>query len=291
MKIGIHTVSFSYPNQPDSIADTLKDITLTCEKGGFYSIWPMDHYFQISFHGPPTEPMLEVYTTLSYMAGITSKVKLGALVTGVVYRYPGILAKTVTSLDVLSKGRAYLGIGAAWNQEESEGLGVPFPPLKERFERLEETLQIVKSMWSDKEEPFHGKYYTLQRPLNSPHNISKPHPPIVIGGMGEQKTLKLVAKYADGCNFFGRAGFDVLKHKLDVLKNYCVKFNRNYDDIEKTTLISVDLSEIKPEDLINNLKELRKLGFTQAILTIHNDHEITPLNVISDEVIPAVADL
>ena len=148
MKIGIHTVNFTYPGGADSIADTLSEIVKTCEKGGFYSVWPMDHYFQIGNHGPPEHEMLETYSTMAFMAGITKKIKIGALVTGVIYRYPGILVKTITTLDILSKGRAYLGIGAAWNEQESRGLGVPFPPLKERFERLEETLQIVKQMWS-----------------------------------------------------------------------------------------------------------------------------------------------
>ena len=289
MKIGIHTVNFTYPER-NSIADTLKEITQTCEKGDFYSIWPMDHFFQISFHGPPEHEMLETYTTMAFMAGITTKIKIGALVTGVVYRYPGILAKTVTTLDVLSNGRAYLGIGAAWNEEESRALGVPFPPLKERFERLEETLQITKQMWSGKEEPYNGKYYQLERTLCSPMPVSKPHLPILIGGMGEKKTLKLVAKYANACNFIARASEDELKHKLDVLRNYCTQFERNYDEIEKTFLLTVDLSKTSTKELLTSLKGFNNLGFSHAIFTIRNDHELENLDKIAEEIIPVVAD-
>ncbi len=289
MKIGIHTVNFTYP-KGDSIADTLKEITQACEKGNFYSIWPMDHFFQISFHGPPEHEMLETYSTMAYMAGITSKIKIGALVTGVVYRYPGILVKTVTTLDVLSKGRAYLGIGAAWNEEESKALGVPFPPLKERFERLEETLQITKQMWSSNDGPYNGKYYTLERTLCSPIPVSNPHPPLLIGGTGEKKTLKLVAKYANACNFIARMSDDELQHKLDVLKNYCTKFGRNYDEIEKTFLLTIDFSETNPTKILSDLKRFSNLGFTHAIFTIRNDHNLENIDKISEEVIPAVSD-
>lgn len=289
MKIGIHTVNFTYP-EGNSIADTLKEITQTCEKGDFYSIWPMDHFFQISFHGPPEHEMLEVYTTMAYMAGITKNIKIGALVTGVVYRYPAILVKTITTLDVLSKGRAYLGIGAAWNEEESKALGVPFPPLKERFERLEETLQIAHQMWSGKREPYIGKHYQLEQTLCSPMPVSKPHPPILIGGAGEKKTLKFVAKYADACNFIARMSKEELQHKLDVLKDYCSQFGRNYDDIEKTFLYTVDFAEINSHKLLADLKELSGLGFSHAIFTIRKDHELANLEKIAEEIIPAVAD-
>ena len=289
LKVGIHTVNFTYPNS-ESIADTLKEITQACEKGGFYSIWPMDHFFQISFHGLPEHEMLETYSTMAFMAGITKKMKIGALVTGVVYRYPGILAKTVTTLDILSKGRAYLGIGAAWNEEESRALGVPFPPLKERFERLEETLQITKQMWSGKQEPYHGKYYQLEKTLCSPMPVTKPHPPILIGGM-EKKTLKLVAKYADACNFIARASKEELKHKLDVLRNYCTQFGRNYEEIEKTFLLTIDLATTSTKDIVSELKEFNALGFSHAIFTIRNDHNLEVIDKISAEVIPTVADL
>src|SRR4051794_10869716 len=188
--------------------------------------------------------MMEGYSTLSYIAGKTERVKLGTLVTGIIYRYPGILVKTATTLDVLSGGRSYFGVGAAWYEREALGLGVPFPPLKERFERLEEVLQIAQQMWSGKTAPYQGKYYQLAEALTLPQPVSKPHPPIMIGGMGEQKTLRLVAKYADACNFFSHGGVTVLQEKLDVLKRHCDKLGRPYDEIEKTTLGTVDLSQM-----------------------------------------------
>ena len=291
MKIGIHTDSFSYPGGSKSIADTLAEIVKTCEKGGFYSVWPMDHFFQIGNHGPPEQEMLETYSTMAFMAGITNKIKIGALVTGVIYRHPGILVKTVTTLDILSKGRAYLGIGAAWNEQEARGLGVPFPPLKERFERLEETLQIVKQMWSGNEQPFNGKYYHLERPLNSPQPLTRPHPQILIGGTGEKKTLKLVAKYADACNIFSGQDINVVKHKLDVLKMHCEKVGRNYDEIEKTFLLTVDMAKTTPEQIIADLKKYHTLGFSHGIFTIRNDHDLKIIEKISQEIIPVVSDL
>ena len=205
MKIGLQIPSFTWPGGPEKIGRKLAEIARTAEHAGFVSLWVMDHFFQIGGVGPVENEMLESYATLAYLAGLTKKVKLGAMVTGVVYRHPGILIKTVTTLDVLSGGRAYLGIGAAWNEQEAHGLGIPFPPLKERFERLEETLQIAHLMWSGKQDPFEGKYYHTRPASQQPATLSKPHPPILIGGMGEKKTLRLVAKYADACNLFARA--------------------------------------------------------------------------------------
>ena len=231
MRIGLQIPYFTYPGGPAQLGSTLADMARTADEGGFYSLWVMDHFFQIRVAGPPESDMLEGYSTLSYLAGITQNVKLGTLVTGVIYRYPGILVKTATTLDVLSGGRAYLGIGAAWNEEESAGLGIPFPPVKERFERLEETLQIAKQMWAGDESPYNGQHYQLARLLNSPQPLTKPHPPILIGGAGEKKTLRLVAQYADACNLFGRMGMDVLRDKLDVLKRHCDAVGRDYDEI------------------------------------------------------------
>src|SRR5207249_6782506 len=215
MKIGLQIPSFTWPGGPSQIAPTLARIGRAAEEAGFASLWVMDHFFQIGMVGPPEEPMLEGYSALSYLAGVTRHVKLGTMVTGVTYRYPGILVKTITTLDVLSGGRAYLGIGAAWNEADHVGLGVPFPPLAERFERLEETLQIVHQMWSGDEKPYNGKYYHLARLLNSPQTVQRPHPPILIGGSGERKTLRLVAQYGDACNLFTRLGKEALQHKLD----------------------------------------------------------------------------
>ena len=293
MRIGLQIPRFTWPGGTKEIAPRLTDIAQAADQGGFYSLWVMDHFFQIRGVGEPEEPMLEGYSTLSYLAGKTQNVHLGTLVTGVVYRHPGILVKTVSTLDVLSEGRAYFGIGAAWNEQESHGLGVPFPPVKERFERLEETLQIALQMWSGKEEPYNGKYYQLERTLNSPQPISKPHPPIMIGGMGEQKTLLLVAKYANACNLFGRAGIDTLRHKLDVLRQHCEEVGRPYDEIEKTVLGTVHLApgQMSVQDLIDQCKELADIGIQQYIFNMPNVQDVEPVKTIGREVIPAVAEL
>jgi F420-dependent oxidoreductase-like protein len=257
----------------------------------------MDHFFQIggrdprSFLGPAEDEMMEGYSTLSYLAGFTRRVRLGTLVTGVVYRYPGILVKTVTTLDVLSGGRAYLGIGAAWNEREARGLGIPFPPIQERFERLEETLQIANQMWSENNGAFNGKYYQLAETLCNPQPLSKPHPPILIGGGGERKTLRLVAKYADACNLMGRLSDDDLRSKLDILKSHCDEVGRDYNAIEKTTLTSVHLApgQTTPRDVIKDCQRLAGLGFQHVIFNMPNVQDITPLEVFGRKIIPAVA--
>src|SRR5512142_2775069 len=262
MRIGLQVPNFTYPAGPGHLREDLAAIARAADEAGFYSLWVMDHFFQIgnrdrrSGLGPPEEEMLESYSALSYFAGLTQRVKLGTLVTGVVYRYPGILIKTVTTLDVLSGGRAYFGVGAAWNEVESRGLGVPFPPPKERLERLEETLQIARQMWSGSEEPYNGKYYHLERTLCSPQPLSKPHPPIMVGGGGEKKTLRLVAQYADACNLFARAGEEALLHKLDVLKRHCDEVGRDYSAIERTTLNTVWIApdKLSPKDVIAEIR-------------------------------------
>ena len=200
MKLGLQIPSFTWPGGAEQIAATLTRIGQSAEEAGFASLWVMDHFFQIEMIGKPDEPMLEGYSALNFLASVTQRIRLGTLVTGVIYRYPGILIKTVTTLDVLSQGRAYFGIGAGWYEHEAKALGVPFPPLKERFERLEETVQIALQMWSDKSEPFNGNHYRLAQTLNVPQPLCKPHPPIMIGGAGEKRTLALVAKYADACD-------------------------------------------------------------------------------------------
>jgi F420-dependent oxidoreductase-like protein len=186
--------------------------------------------------GGPELDMLEAYTGLGFCAGVTSRIKLGTMATGIVYRHPGILLKTVTTLDVLSGGRAYLGIGAAWYEQEAKGLGVPFPPLAERFEWLEETLQVVRQMWSTDDGPFDGKHYQLAETLNSPQPLRQPHPPIMIGGGGEKKTLRLVARYGDACNVFAGSGPAEVEHKLAVLREWCEVEGRPYDEIRRTVL-------------------------------------------------------
>jgi F420-dependent oxidoreductase-like protein len=299
MKIGLQVPNFTWPGGPTNIATKLAEIATAADEAGFSSLWVMDHFFQIggrnpqSGLGPAEDEMLEGYSVLSYLAGITKQVKLGTMVTGVIYRYPGILAKTVTTLDVLSKGRAYLGIGAAWNEREALGLGVPFPPVAERFERLEEALQIVQQMWSGKRTSFQGKYYQLAETLNSPQPLTQPHPPILIGGSGEKKTLRLVAQYADACNLFAAPDSEVLRHKLDVLKAHCERLGRDYARIEKTTLGTAWLASghMNAADMVAQCRLLSGLGIQQAIFNMPNVHEIAPLVTFGKEIIPAVAEL
>src|SRR5437764_9218543 len=195
MRIGLQVTSFTWPNQQGSLGETFGLIAQRAERAGLFSLWVMDHFFQISGVGPAEHEMLEGYSALAFAAARTNRIKLGTMVTGVTYRYPGLLVKTVTTLDVLSGGRAYLGIGAAWNEEEHRGLGVPFPPLAERFERLGETLQIAHQMWKGDEQPYQGKQHQLARPLNSPSSVEKTHPHILNVGAGAPKTLRRLAPY------------------------------------------------------------------------------------------------
>jgi F420-dependent oxidoreductase-like protein len=299
MNIGLQLPNFTWPGGPGAIAGKLAEIARTADEAGFASLWVMDHFFQIGSRdrstglGPAEDEMLEGYSTLAYLAGFTKKVKLGTLVTGVIYRHPGILAKTVTTLDVLSGGRAMLGIGAAWNERESKGLGIPFPPIAERFRRLEETLQIVRQMWSENNGPYEGRYYQLVETLNSPQPLSKPHPPILIGGTGEKKTLRLVAQYADACNLFARLGHDTIRAKLDILKQHCDKVGRDYAAIEKTTLDTVHLApgQLNAADVIEQCRAWAEIGIQHAIFNMPNVQDITPLEVFGRDVIPAVAAL
>ena len=293
MKIGLDIADFTWPAGPAKIGSTLGDIARTADEVGFDSIWVMDHFWQIRMNGPEHHEMLEGYSALSYIAAVTKRAKLGTMVTGVVYHHPGILAKTVTTLDVLSGGRAWLGIGAAWNEAESRGLGIPFPPIKERFERLEETLQICQQMWEGKrgsEKPFRSEHYQLERPLNSPQSLTRPHPPILIGGGGEKKTLRLVAQYADACNLFPTPE---IPRKLDILREHCQAVGRNYDDIEKTSLFTFDLGD-NGENLgkvIGGLKWLAGMGIQTVIGHVPKMYETKRLEAIGEKLIPAVANL
>jgi F420-dependent oxidoreductase-like protein len=292
MRIGLQVPSFTWPGGDAAIGPKLAEIARKADEAGFYSLWVMDHFFQIRNVGQPEEPMLESYTTLGYLASITHRVKLGAMVTGVIYRYPGILMKTVNTLDVLSGGRAYFGIGAAWFEGEARGLGVHFPPIKERFQMLEETLQIAHQMWRDEIKPYQGQHYQLEQTLNHPKPITRPHPPILIGGEGEKKTLRLVAQYADACNLFARDNYEVnLPHKLDVLKQHCDTLGRDYAEIEKTTLSGVHLApgHMTVAQVIEKCRRLADLGFDQAIFNLPNISEMTPLDIFHDEIIPAAA--
>jgi F420-dependent oxidoreductase-like protein len=290
VKIGLQIPDFTRPEGPATLGPALRDVARTADDAGFDFIAVMDHFFQIGVIGPPEHEMLEAYTTLGYLAACTSRATLVTLVTGVIYRQPAILAKIVTTLDVLSGGRAWLGIGAAWNEEESRGLGIPFPPVAERFERLEETLQICLQMWSGDETPYQGKYYQLERPLNVPQALSRPHPSIMIGGSGEKKTLRFVAKYAQACNLF--PGPD-LARKLDVLRAHCDAEGRDYDEIEKTCYFIFDTGDKgeKVGEMVDQLGNLAEMGFHAAMGAVANVWDVTPLEIIGSEVIPAVAGL
>jgi F420-dependent oxidoreductase-like protein len=292
MKLGLHIPDFTWPDGPPRLGAQLAEVASAADEAGFDRLSVMDHVWQIGHNGPPEHEMLEAYTTLGYLAGKTTRVSLMTLVTGVVYRSPGLLAKMVTTLDVLSGGRAWLGIGAAWNEEESRGLGLFFPPLAERFECLEEALQICLQLWSGDQAPYDGRYYHLARTLNSPQSLTRPHPPVLIGGSGEKKTLRLVARYAQACNFFAGPGPD-LQHKLDVLRAHCQAEGRPYEDVEKTVGYTFDVGE-KGErvgQIIEDLKNLASFGVQVAHGRVQRVSDLAPIEVIGKEIIPAVADL
>jgi F420-dependent oxidoreductase-like protein len=291
MKASIQIASFAWPGGDAAIGPTLARIGRAADEGGFDTVWVMDHFFQIEgMLGTVESPMLEGYSALSFLAGVTERVRLGTLVTGVVYRLPGYLAKTVTALDVLSGGRAWLGIGAAWYQREAEGLGFPFPPLGTRFEQLEETLRILLKMWSGDRSPFEGNQFRLAEPINSPQVVSKPHPPILVGGGGEQRTLRLVARYADACNLQAYIGPAAIRRKFDALRRHCQEQARDYDDISKT-VAGVIYTGQPASEVVEQCRGLAAIGADHVIFNVADDHEITPLETLSREVLPALAGL
>jgi len=287
MKLGVHIADFTFPGGSRTLADDLTRIAQAAEENGFARVSVMDHVWQISVVGPEDHDMLEAYTTLGYLAARTSTVELLAWVTAVVYREPGLLAKQISTLDVLSGGRAMLGIGAAWNEAESRGLGLPFPSTAERFERLEEALQICRQMWSDDDGPYRGKHYTLERTLNVPQPLRTP--PILIGGAGERKTLRLVAQYAQACNLFDTPE---LPHKLDVLRGHCEREGRDYDDIEKTVMTAFPVGPDGEgvDDFLATLRRLADLGVAHVHGRPAGMWDRRVLDVYGERVIPAVAD-
>jgi len=290
MRIGLQIPDFTWPGGPTTLGDELATIARTADQAGFDMLAVMDHFYQIAAIGPPEQDMLEAYTTLGFLAAHTRRPKLITVITGVAYRHPGVLAKIVSTLDVLSGGRAWLGIGAAWNDVEARGLGVPFPPLAERFERLEEAIRICLQMWSGDETPFEGKHYRLERPLNVPQPLTRPHPPIMIGGGGERKTLRLVAKYADACNLFATPE---LEHKLEVLRDHCEREGRDYDEIEKTVYFPFEPGKDGEGvgRILDRLAEFAKLGIGTVIGNVAEVWRITPLEIMGEQVIPAAAKL
>jgi F420-dependent oxidoreductase-like protein len=294
VNIGLQIPSFKYPGGTAAIRPTLKEIVTTAEKAGFYSLWVMDHYYQIKglFGESYTDPMMESYTTLGYFAGITEKAHLGVLVTGVLYRHPSVLMKMVNTLDILSGGRAYLGIGAGWYEEEAKGYGIPYPSTAERFEQLEDNLQLAQALWNSDEASFAGRHFSAPAITNNPRPLSTPHPRILIGGTGPTKTLRMVAQYADACNIGDWVGTKNMQKTLDTLKEHCASLGRDYGTIEKTCLGTVHLSGDDTVDSITSrIKELSEMGFTHAIFNMPDVYKITPLETFAKEIIPAVVEL
>jgi F420-dependent oxidoreductase-like protein len=314
MQFGLQHPNFNFDydgRDASQIIDSLKKLATKAENLSFDSFWVMDHFHQISMVGKQDEPMLEGWTTLSVLAGITSKIKLGTLVTGAIYRHPSVLAKMAATLDVLSKGRLFMGIGAAWNQEESLAYGIPFPPNKERLLRLEEAIQIIRKMWT--KEPaanFNGKYYQIRNAYCNPKPLQKPSPPIMVGGTGERQTLKIVAKYADACNLFG--SLETVKRKLSVLREHCKSVGRDYDSILKTKLgfVIIDkdratgekrvqqISKVMPEDqirefviygtpedVLKQIELLEEAGIQYFIADLEPDKEPEALETFADSII------
>jgi F420-dependent oxidoreductase-like protein len=288
MRVGIHTVRFDFPGAPQSIAPTLAATARAAEDAGVAGFTLMDHWFQMDQMAPATDPMPEGYTSLGFVAGHTETMTLGLLVTGVTYRHPGLLAKIVATLDVLSGGRARLGIGAAWYEREHRGLGVPYPPVAERFERLEETLQICRQMWSDVDGPFEGSHYQLAETICSPRPISKPHPPILIGGSGERKTLRLVARYGDACNLFA-SNVEEVAHKLDVLERHCDTEDRDPTTVERTILYVRDpVHDV--DAFVAEMEGYARLGVTTVDLMPTGD-PVAFVELVGKEIIPRLAEL
>jgi F420-dependent oxidoreductase-like protein len=294
MHIGLQIPSFKYSGGTAAIRSKLKEIVTTAEESGFYSLWVMDHYYQIKglFGEAYTDPMMESYTTLGYFAGLTEKTYLGVLVTGVIYRHPSVLMKMVNTLDILSGGRAYLGIGAAWYEEEAKGFGIPYPSTSERFEWLEDNLKLAKALWASDETSFEGQHLSAPAITNNPRPLSTPHPRILIGGTGPKKTLRMVAQYADACNIGDWSGTENMQKALDTLKAHCETLGRDYDTIEKTSLSTVNLSgDDTVDSTISRIKDLSEMGFTHAIFNMPDVYKITPLETFAEEIIPSVTGL
>jgi F420-dependent oxidoreductase-like protein len=289
MQLGIHFANFTLPGGPEALASTLATTARVAEEGGCATFTLMDHWFQMEQMATSQDPMLEGYTCLGFLSGQTQRITLGLLVTGVTYRHPGLLAKIVTTLDVLSSGRAMLGIGAAWYEREHRGLGVPFPPIAERFERLEETLQICDQMWSDNDGPYQGRHYQLAETICSPRPIQQPRPKILIGGSGERKTLRLVAKYADACNLFA-IGPDGVRHKLEVLARHCDTEGRDPATIRKTIIGGGD-PFADPDGFLTSMEAYAALGIDLVEITPMGPDPAAQVGQLGEQVVPRLAQL
>jgi F420-dependent oxidoreductase-like protein len=295
VKVGLQICSFTWPGGPEAIGPTLARIARQADDVGFDSIWVMDHFFQIRGVGKPEEPMLEGMTALGFMAAHTQRARLGLMVGGVHYRNPGLWVKATTTLDILSGGRAWLGIGAAWNEDESRSLGFPFPPLGDRFEMLEETLQIAHEMWEGdrgSEAAHRGRQFQAARLLNSPQSLSRPRVPIMVGGGGEKKTLRLVAQYADACNVFGSP--EAIARKYAILDAHCAAVHRDPRDIERSTLQNVRLGPAdharteRPSQVVDRFGELSDAGAEHVIFELKDVHEPAYLDQVGRDIIPAL---
>ena len=296
MKLGLQINRFDWPGGAAEIGSTLARIVRTADDVGFDSIWVMDHFFQIRGLGQPDDPMLEGMTALGFMAAHSDRARLGLMVGGVHYRRPGLWVKAVTTLDVLSGGRAWFGIGAAWNAEESNALGFGFPTLGDRFELLEETLRFAHAMFEGDQgtgKPVVGRHVRATKPINSPQSISRPRIPILVGGGGERRTLRLVARYADACNVFG--GPVGIHHKFEVLRRHCEEIGRNPDEIERTTLQDIRLGEgfraESPGRVVDRLGELSDAGAQHVIAAVRDVHELRHLETIGRDILPQLRDL
>ncbi len=289
MQLGIHFVNFTLPGGSEQIGPILSDTAQAADEGGCATFTLMDHWFQMEWRASATDPMLEGYTGLAFLAGRTRRITLGTLVTGVTYRHPGLLAKIVTTLDVVSGGRAQLGIGAAWYEREHLGLGVPFPPVGQRFERLEEALQICLQMWSDDDGPYEGRHYRLAETICRPEPIQRPRPPILIGGSGERKTLRLVARYADACNLFAPEPA-VVAHKLDVLRRHCESEGRDPATVKKTILGFTDpLDDV--DAFLADMEEYARLGVELVELIPPGPGPAAWVAEVGDRVVPKLAEI
>jgi F420-dependent oxidoreductase-like protein len=306
LKFGLQHPNFSFDGEGAEVVEKLRSLAQRAERLGFDSFWVMDHFHQIQYVGQSKEPLLEGWTTQAVVAGLTEKIKLGTLVTGIVYRHPSVLAKIGATLDVLSKGRLFMGIGAAWNVEEARAYGIPFPPVGERMRRLEEAAQIIIKMWTEERASFNGKFYQLSDAYCNPKPIQKPRPPIMIGGSGERRTLKIVAKYGDACNIFGSV--ETLRHKLGVLREHCRSVGRDYNSILKTKLAHVvidkdrekvteaikGLSEDRrreyaiygtPEEVRKQIEAFRDVEIEYLIVNLEPDRELQALDLFASEVV------
>ncbi len=289
MDLGVHYASFSHPGGPAATGPRLAATARAAEALGCTDFTVMDHWFQMEWMLSASDPMLEGYTTLGFVAGQTERITLGLLVTGVTYRRPGLLAKTVTTLDVLSGGRARLGLGAAWYEREHLGLGVPFPPLAERFERLEETLQICLQMWSDDDGPYDGRHYRLAETLCVPGPVQRPRPRIMLGGGGEKRTLRLVARYADATNLYALPPDD-LRHKLAVLDRHCETEGRDPAEIERTVVAS-GVHEIEVDDFLRRMEAYAALGVTKVFVTPRGPDPVVWVERFAGAVLPRLREL